>query len=624
LRQELYQELYQELFFVVVKEMWYRLFEMDSEAKFMRRVCFSKACAFAALMACSGLVFTPVMVPVAQAQNSQDFVLDNLVLDFAGQVMTMKQVSVEGSSLSRADFLTIMDAKATEPLASRLAKLNVKSIRIPEMMIEKTTRREKQVMNYKDVLVSNIVEGRMESVVAQSGTLAVTRGNDVMKGTFGPFSLTQTDMPQIARVSMDSGDQKKPEELKALYKLFSMRDLAFIDPKKTEVRITEISGSDFRARPIEGSWQNAIPKMEALEEIKDESTKVATSMKFLSDVFGAVSIGSLEMKGLEAVNKQADNAVFSLKRLGYSNGTVTLEGFGVVAKDAKANITEIVIGNFINTDLAPALKELAEKPLDQIKVEEWRKLMVMPGLIRFSGLDFDLPASNAKVNKEKRIHFTLKALTMTADKPFNNIPTDMGMKVENFNFTIPDGATDKGLKDMLAMGYKTLNVSMGLAAQWSEPSSELMIRDISLSGADMGSFALSGLLGNITKDAFNPDSAVSMVALLGANAKNISFQVENKGLYEKILTHVAKQQNTTADELRRQYGMMASIALPSFLGDSEQAKSIVQAVSRFIAKPGTLKLDLKAKEGGIGFADYAAAEQPADLLKKVDVKAVAE
>jgi hypothetical protein len=593
-----------------------------------------KACLVAAIIAFYSTMSPVFLSSVAHAQSLNDYTLDNLNLDFAGQIMALKQVSVTGASLSKSELLALLDAKAAEPLAARLAKLNIKSMRIPELIVEKTTPLEKQMAVYRNVEISNIVEGRIEQITSETGTLTVTRGKDVMKGTFGKLAIANTDMPQIARVSMDLYDPKKPEDLKALYGSFTLRDLAFTDPKKTDIKIEEISGSDFRARPIEGSWQATLPKMEALEDIKDENVKLATSLKFLSEIFSAVSVGSIEMKGIEAVNKQADNAVFSLKRLGYTKGTLTLEGLGIIAKDGKGTITEITIGNFMNSDAIPALRELSEKPFEEITAEEWRKVLVLPGLIRFSGLDFDVPQTADKKGKNptepkdgkkpERVRFTLKTIALTADKPVNNIPTDMGVAVENFNFTIPDDAKESGLKDLLAMGYKTIDMSMGMAAQWSEASSELTVKDISMRGADMGSFMLSGLLGNITKDSFSPDTAISTVALLGANAKNIKLNVENKGLYEKLLNHFAKQQKTTAEDLRRQYGMMAAMALPSVLGDSEQAKAITQAISRFIAKPGTLKLDLKAKEGGIGFADFAAVEQPGDLLKKVDVTAVAD
>jgi hypothetical protein len=61
------------------------------------------------------------------------------------------------------------------------------------------------------------------------------------------------------------------------------------------------------------------------------------------------------------------------------------------------------------------------------------------------------------------------------------------------------------------------------------------------------------------------------------------------------------------------------------LGNSPQAKSLGQAVARFIAKPGRLVVNAKAKSPtGLGVAELLTLSEPASLFNKLDVTATAE
>jgi hypothetical protein len=136
----------------------------------------------------------------------------------------------------------------------------------------------------------------------------------------------------------------------------------------------------------------------------------------------------------------------------------------------------------------------------------------------------------------------------------------------------------------------------------------------------MGLVSLRGVLGSVTKDVFSTDSAIAMVALVGATAKNVDLTVENGGLFDRYLAQESKKQKKTPEALRREFGTMAAVGIPALLGSSQQAKSIGQAVGRFIAKPGRLVISAKAKNGvGLGFADVMTLGEPAEILNLVDV-----
>jgi hypothetical protein len=116
-----------------------------------------------------------------------------------------------------------------------------------------------------------------------------------------------------------------------------------------------------------------------------------------------------------------------------------------------------------------------------------------------------------------------------------------------------------------------------------------------------------------------------MVALIGATAKTVELTVENKGLFEKMLAQQAQQKKKSPDDLRREYGMAAAVGIPALLGNGASAKTLGQAVARFITKPGRLAISAKTKDGGgLGLGDFASIGEPATILEKLDITASSE
>ncbi len=205
------------------------------------------------------------------------------------------------------------------------------------------------------------------------------------------------------------------------------------------------------------------------------------------------------------------------------------------------------------------------------------------------------------------------------------MPTNLRIGLQNLAMPIAPDSQENGLKDLAALGYKSLDLSFTTAASWNEAGNELVIREVSTRIPDMGAVSLKGVLGNVTKDVFDTDSAVATVALIGATAKNLDLTIENGGLFERVVARESKKQSKTPEALRRELGAAALVALPALLGNSAQAKAIAQAVARFVAKPGSLSISARTKNAaGLGFADVMMLGQPVEILDKLDVSAKSE
>jgi hypothetical protein len=300
------------------------------------------------------------------------------------------------------------------------------------------------------------------------------------------------------------------------------------------------------------------------------------------------------------------------------------EGMDIETNEGKVRIASLASTGFSYKDTIKGLRSLGEKPLDKLEAAELRRLIPTFGTIRLAGLDI-VPNGNGKLPGTQKIRLGIKDMEITADKPLNGIPTNVRVALDHMTSELPPDTNEDGSKELLAMGYKALDVSLATAASWNEPGSEIVLREVSVRGTDMGSALLRGVIGNVGKEVFDVDPAVAMVAVIGATARNLELRVENNGLFERLLAQQAKKQGKSAEDLRREYGVAAAAVIPALLGNSPNAKSLGQAIGRFVAKPGRLTISARTKDpAGIGFSDVAVSPDPAAILDKLEITATVE
>ena len=132
--------------------------------------------------------------------------------------------------------------------------------------------------------------------------------------------------------------------------------------------------------------------------------------------------------------------------------------------------------------------------------------------------------------------------------------------------------------------------------------------------------AFKGSLGNVTKDVFSLDEGLTMAAALGAVLMDAEVKIDNAGLFERALEIEAKKERKSVDQLRKDWISAAAVGIPALLDNSPAAKTIANAVAKFVAQPKNLRIGGKSAQG-LGVADLALIGAPADLLKKISVSA---
>jgi hypothetical protein len=565
---------------------------------------------------------------IGPALAAENVTLNDVSVDAGFATYRLPRIDVTASTLNQQQLLALFDKNATEPLAKRLAQFSASAISAPQMYIEQTVQGAKSTVVYKDIAARDIVNGKIGSFTVAAAAMSGMAADKPLDGTFGPMSVKDFDMVLMLRLYTDKAgpDDTVP---RVVYSNFSAEKIAMTGDKGVKIGIDRISGGGFKAKPGKTPW---LEVMQTLAEKTDfdklpSAEKARVGGVFL-DMFDSFEFGQIELAGLSIEDpSNAKPVAVRIKRIAVAGGDAAetrLEGLDVSAPDGKASIGLMSLSGYSFKPTVAGLKELLARPdLDKIDDFDFRKLMPVIGTIRSGDFVADIP--NEKKPGE-RIQMSIKGTEITADKPFNGIPTNVRYAINNLAMTIPPGSQEEGLKDLLEMGYKSLNVSLAIETTWNEPTNEIAIKEVSVNGNDMGSIVIRGILGNITKDVFSSDMAMAQVALMGATAKSLTINVENRGGFERSIAHVAKKQGRTADDLRKEMGAAATMMIPAVLGDSGSSKAIAAAVAKFVTKPGTLAITATTKDkGGLGLADFmATGGDPTALMSKIDVTATAQ
>jgi hypothetical protein len=248
------------------------------------------------------------------------------------------------------------------------------------------------------------------------------------------------------------------------------------------------------------------------------------------------------------------------------------------------------------------------------------------GTIRLSGLAVTAPQKSRPGRPAPPpVTLGLDSFELRTAEQFNGVPTSVALSIAGLKAPVVEGPNNPAAKDLLAMGYRNLDLSAKLDLAWDRAKSELAIRSLSLGGAGMGRFEAKGTLGNITEDLFASDMALAQVAALGATVRGLDATLQNQGLFEKLVENEARKAGRKPEDLRREYAMIASLGLSAMLGPSDAAKTLTAAVARFVARPGTLTLQARSQAAaGLGLADVIALRDPTEILEKIDLQAHAE
>ena len=589
-----------------------------------------------------------VRVPLwsaAFAQTPDSFSLENVTFAFGPMTYEAKRMDFAGSATSRSDIEGAFSATSPQPLAERLGKLSARQVTVPELKIVQKFGNEIHTTLYRNVVFKDVVGGRIASTTAETagGEIVSPKGKAVYSS--GRSAMSDFDIPALVRV-FETKATGSTDPMQKIYGAFSIENLDMVDPEGTAVKLGHVNGRDFLARPTRDSWSGTFSLIgELSEKGKLSASEEARILSTAAEILSAFDVASVEATGVEvkaSAKSDTPDLTARIGRIAYvgANGSqpadARLEDMEFKRADGAVKIGTISFTGFSFASTFDTLKTMTPESLEHLENLDpatVRKLIPTLGTMHVSGLDIDIPDTDSDKGRTKgkskgkpeRVKATLKDLEITADQPRNAVPSNIRIGLQNLAIALPPNSKEDGIRDLLDLGYKNLDMSFLLAAAWNEAKEEIAVSELSFQGKDMGSISISGLFGNVSKDIFSHDTALATVALVSARAKTLDIVVENKGLFERFLAKTAKEEKTTTEALRTTYGTAAAVAVPAMIGNSEQAKVLSKAIARFVAKPGRLTIDVEAKAAdGIGVSDLITLEEPAAILEKLNASAKAE
>ncbi|WP_430913691.1 hypothetical protein [Methylobacterium sp. sgz302541] len=401
----------------------------------------------------------------------------------------------------------------------------------------------------------------------------------------------------------------------------------------------------------------------------------------------AKGLSVAETKGPEPLTFEIGRMAFALPAAGQkaqsaaSETGFTLEGIALSKGGMRTRIEKITLAGFSLAPTVAALRQIAvvdpKKPDAPVPEGAMRRLTPAIGTLTLDGMSLDLPPEEAptpapppvpapEAAPPKRlgdslddavrgaarakgadrsaakaappvakpgaakpaaapVHVGLRNATMTFGPPREGVPTSSRLSLAGLTMPAASVASVPGLGGLSAYGYGDLDLDAVVDSSWDEGKREVLLREVSVAGKDMGSVRLAGTIGGIGPELFDPDAATSGLAMLSATAKALDLSIENTGLFERFIAAQSKTLSLKPDELRQEYVTASTLGVPVILGNSPSAKAIGAAMGQFVTKPGKLTLSARAKDAnGLGVAEFSTAGSPGAVLDKLDVTAKAE
>lgn len=598
----------------------------------------------------AGTALAAVLLTFAAPAWAADFQLDNVKIDLGKLVINAPKIAIKGSNLEKDAFLALFSGAGSESAATRAARLTAAEISAPELNLVQTIGDQKQTTTYRDIRLTDIRDGKIGHGESAKGSIAATGTTGPMKGELKRTAFDALDLRQTARVLTEKAAPGVEEKMLPVIGHFEQDGYSLDMGKAGRMSLGKTTARGFSAKV---GPEPLLDVMNQLAAAAEETEKAESAGKDGKDADAGKPAGKSEAErrlGLSVLalfdmfeygsgeardfvmtvspppkaGDKPETVDMKIARMAFGENAPAKSGFAVEglrfsSGPAKGGVDSISYSGF---SLAPVLRELRavlmepEKPLDE---SDFRRFIPTLGTMRLTGISIDAPPIIAGKDP---IKIALGTFELKAGEQLNGIPTSLALTIDRLVTPIVEGSGNPAARDMIAMGIRSLDLSAKLDLAWEAAKNEIAIRSLSLGSAGLVQLDASGTLGNVTKDLFSNDLALAQVAMLGATARGLQVKLQNFGLIEKLIENEARKSKRKAEEVRQQYAMIASLGLAAILGPSDAAKALTAAVSRFVAKPGTLNVAASAKsQTGLGLADVITMTEPTEIFDKIDLKA---
>lgn len=531
----------------------------------------------------------------------------NLVIEVGPSTYRIARLEAEGANLASPDVVKLFDPKDTAPIDVRLARFSAARVTIPEIVGETKAGGLEQRLVYHDVTLEKIVGGRIGVLRAKSlEQTGQKAGGGRIEARYGPMTVKGVDMRQIAHIlSAPRADEKEP--LKVIEEEATIEGAMFkFAEVKAELSIGRVTANGVTAR----AFKDPLPLL--LERLAAQTPE---SEAAVLDALASIEIASLELRDIALVgDAAAPGKNYALKI-----------GRAALTKIAGAAVGETSVENF---EMASAdggrldLRRLLMRDLDaRPAFGQGPRRYPFVAHTEIAGLDFDAP--DPKAGEGRRVKFTLAAATQDLGEFREGLPAKAAIKLDRAVIDLAARGETAATAQFLALGYKEVELSARLDAQWREKEQEIVVSTASADAKNMGALKAAFTFGGARPELFSTNTDLAMLAAVGVTVTSADLTAENGEIIDRIVAGEAKRVGDSATKVRADYARDAGAAVTTLLGgESEKTRMVSAAIRKFIERPKRLHIRLAAPKG-FGALE-ALTKQPGEILNALEIEASAE
>ncbi|WP_158809015.1 hypothetical protein [Beijerinckia sp. L45] len=531
---------------------------------------------------------------------------------------TIKKIDVSGTALTNAALTTLLDPKNPDPIATRLQKLNAGSIVISEIVSDDKAVGNEVHAGVTQILLANVAGGKIGAASAAGSTISgLGEGGRVVVKT-GAIQASGLDLALLERM-IDTVRTDDAEPLKALSDSLTISDLTLTNPaKSTSLTVATLAQKALKARPLKTDLAT-LKETTDKDAPGDDTVKAERSKALLDDISSSFEVGAFSIDKIAASNTEKEG----VSTLGVAR--IALDDYRARKLAAFTMRDFLFQGPSVKLGFATLdLSDIAIPPVTKAAADTSQALSTdtMPSIAKadMSLIDVDTatPQDDGTTSKVK---FKLAHVGSSSDQRFGKLPSQGALAVDSLTFDLPD-SDSPGAQELLAMGYRHLDVSGAIATTYDQKAETLSVQKLVVSGVDMGAVTVALDLGNVAKGILSANHSVAKASALAMLVKRIDLRIANSGLFDKALDWKAKQDGKSVADERASAIDLVSNAVPEMLGNGPGIKAVGAAVAAFIAEPKTLHISAASKDG-LGAADMGLLGTPDALLERLDIQAEA-
>lgn len=295
---------------------------------------------------------------------------------------------------------------------------------------------------------------------------------------------------------------------------------------------------------------------------------------------------TVTIKGLELSTEGADPTKASVASATLQSGSVldngrlklgnlTLESLNIRADDG-----DVTVGSFSANDLVlPTPEELDSSGDKPVIGPSYRDLEIL----------------DVSMSDEDNNQVELGRLFTAIDEMDGDMPTAARFAIDGLKVDA-ENLDDEGKKALADLGYERLVISAEGQGRWDPEAATVAVENLVLAGEEAAELSLSLKLGGITRDlvaklSVIEDGEQALGLMQGVSVQNLTINVENSSLVERILDMQAREAGTDRDTLVQQLNAGLPLMLAALQNQAFQDK-VASAASSFLTDPKSLMVSV--------------------------------